>query len=443
MTARNTSKFWYNISGKLGWPVALGLAASICFFALINQGVISNPLIVRYFAGHPVEYIETAMFFVGLAAILLKLQDVFRELSSVSKIELPAPPREGQMIDDAAGLLDQLEEYPTRIQRHALWRRLFQGIEHVHVTGSAAGLQEELKYFADQEAERAYQSYSLVRIVIWATPMLGFLGTVIGITLALGNLSPEALVNEPKAAMESLLGGLSIAFDTTALALSLSIFLMFAQFVADRIENELLTVVDSTASAQLSGRFQQSGGKSDPSVAAIQRMAERVMQATEQLVERQTQLWRNTIDGAHHHWEEIVGSSKQQLEDSLSAALSGSLERHAIALAGAEKEVIREMRVDWKQFQTALDANARLMQDQQHQLAQQGEVMLKAVEAVGEIASLEQTLSRNLDSLAGAGHFEETVLSLAATIHLLNNRIGDNGSRRFELEKKPSQGHAA
>ncbi|MCC9604955.1 MotA/TolQ/ExbB proton channel family protein [Blastopirellula sp. JC732] len=443
MTARNTSKFWYNISGKLGWPVALGLAASAGFYALINQGVINSPLVVRYFAGHPVEYIETAMFFVGLAAILLKLQDVGRELASVGKIELPAPPRDGQMIEEAASLLDQLEEYPQRLQRHSLWRRLFQGIEHVHVSGNAAALQEELKYFADQDAERAYQSYSLVRIVIWATPMLGFLGTVIGITLALGNLSPEALVNEPKAAMESLLAGLSVAFDTTALALSLSIFLMFAQFVCDRVENELITVVDAAASAQLNGRFQQAGGSRDPSVAAIQRMAERMMNATEQLVERQTQLWRNTIDGAHHHWEEIVGASKRQLEDSLTAALSGSLERHAIALANAEQQVIRDIRVDWQDFQSALDANARLMREQQDQLSQQGEIMLRAVEAVGEIASLEQTLSRNLDSLAGAGHFEETVLSLAATINLLNNRIGDSGSRRIELEKKPSQGHAA
>ena len=50
--------------------------------------------------------------------------------------------------------------------------------------------------------------------------MLGFLGTVIGITLALGDLSPQSLVNEPEVAMQGLLGGLSIALTSDHLALA-------------------------------------------------------------------------------------------------------------------------------------------------------------------------------------------------------------------------------
>ena len=116
---------------------------------------------------------------------------------------------------------------------------------------SADQLDEELKYLADVEADRTYEAYALARMIIWATPMLGFLGTVIGITLALGDLSPEALVNSPKEAMEGLLSGLSVAFDTTALALSLSMMLMFAQFLANQLETQLLTVVQRVASEEL------------------------------------------------------------------------------------------------------------------------------------------------------------------------------------------------
>ena len=59
--------------------------------------------------------------------------------------------------------------------------------------GSADGLDEDLKYLSELDEARQHDSYALVRIVVWATPMLGFLGTVVGITQALGDLDPQLL----------------------------------------------------------------------------------------------------------------------------------------------------------------------------------------------------------------------------------------------------------
>ena len=63
------------------------------------------------------------------------------------------------------------------------------------------------------------------------------------------------------------------------------------------------------------------------------------------------------------------------------------------------------------------------MQAQQAELIRQGEVMTRAVEATGEVIKLEKALNDNLQALAGAKNFEETVMSLAAAIHLLNSRL--------------------
>ena len=112
-----------------------------------------------------------------------------------------------------------------------------------------------MKYQADMDATRQHESFALVRILIWATPMLGFLGTVIGITQALGDLDPSELANNIQAAMDKLLAGLYVAFDTTALALTLSIVLMFFQFLVDRLETELLAAVDIHTKHELQGRF--------------------------------------------------------------------------------------------------------------------------------------------------------------------------------------------
>ena len=58
-------------------------------------------------------------------------------------------------------------------------------------------------------------------------------------------------------------------------------------------------------------------------------------------------------------------------------------------------------------------------------LSRQAEILQRAIEATGEVTRLEDTLNRNLAALAGAKHFEQTVNSLAAAIHLLNARLSD------------------
>ena len=105
-----------------------------------------------------------------------------------------------------------------------------------------------------------------MRIVIWATPMLGFLGTVVGITDALGDLGRELSTSGAadaggslNTAMEGLLAGLYVAFDTTAIALCFSIALMFIQFMLDRGESQLLDMVDQRANDELAGRFEMIG----------------------------------------------------------------------------------------------------------------------------------------------------------------------------------------
>ncbi len=119
-----------------------------------------------------------------------------------------------------------------------------------------------------------------------------------GITQALGDLDPKILATAIQTAMEGLLAGLYVAFDTTALALSLSILLMFFQFFVDRVESQLLTVVDARgergAGWLLSSRL---GRRPDPHLLSVQHMAREVMEASENLVHRQTEIWQQAAFG--------------------------------------------------------------------------------------------------------------------------------------------------
>ena len=61
-------------------PLLWGSLLSVAFFAPIETGTITDPNVLRYFAGHWVNYVETVAFFVALAALALKALDVARQL---------------------------------------------------------------------------------------------------------------------------------------------------------------------------------------------------------------------------------------------------------------------------------------------------------------------------------------------------------------------------
>ena len=431
--------------GSLGWPLLLGLAGCTLFYAAVFQGVLGSDFFHRYFASHPVSYFATGMFFVGLAALALKLLNLIGQFAAVRMIALDAPRAGGVPVERCSAMLDDLEDLSGPARRSYLGNRLREALEYVERKGNADGLDDELKYLADLDAGRQHDSFGLVRIIIWATPMLGFLGTVVGITQALGDLDPKMLATSIQTAMEGLLAGLYVAFDTTALALSLSIVLMFVQFFVDRIENQLLSSVDERVNTELVGRFETTGNANDPHLASIQRMAEEVIKTSQTLVARQTQLWKTTTEAADQRWAQIAAGFSEQLKSSWCEAMDQSLGRFAERLARTEEDAVDQAQRRWKQWQTALSDNARMLQAQQQEMTKQGDVVARVLEATGDIIRLETLLNENLNSLAGAKNFEDTVMSLAAAIHLLNTRLEPSvdRSQQVDLGQSQSQDRAA
>jgi hypothetical protein len=244
--------------------------------------------------------------------------------------------------------------------------------------------------------------------------------------------------------MQGLLAGLYVAFDTTAIALCFSIVLMFIQFMLDRSETQLLAEVDQRASGELAGRFEQIGLASDPNVQVMQRMSLGVIKSTEQLVQRQAELWQQTIAAAHDQWHRVTRQTTEQMQTALAGALSQSLSQHAAQLAKSEQASTEQLQLRWEQWQTALSHNARILHSQQQEMVKQGELMTQAIRVAGDVIQLERALNDNLSALAGSKNFEDTVMSLAAAIHLLNSKLGGLAEpSHVELKHAPLKGRAA
>lgn len=371
-------------------PVLWGGLAYAGFHFLWAQGVIAHPFILRYFAQHPVEYVETAMFMLGIAALVIKTLDIRAQKKAATEVLLPKPTAGGAPATEAPALLRLLDRLPPWRQTHLYVGRLRKGLLHVHRAGSAEKLDEELKYLAEEDADRAHSSYGLVRLIIWAIPILGFLGTVIGIALAMGKLSPQAL----DTSLPEVMASLTIAFDTTAVALALSIVLFFGQFAVDRYEQGLLDDVNEQTAEELLGRFERLPDTPDGQVAAVRKSLQAILQSHEQTVMHQIDAWHGSLHGVTQQWREI----------------QEALRESSVSASGLQQGMVR-----------------------------QAETLKRAVEAMGTIANLESQLNRNLAALAGAKNFEQTVMSLAAAIHLLNARLGDDHGATVPVALQPQK----
>lgn len=419
-TRKQKSSLWM-IMGSLGWPICIGTSLGIGFYAILLKGSLEAPLLERYFASHPVAYVATMMFFIGLAALLVRALNLAGQFFWLGKTRLSPIPSGRQPVSEAGPLLSEIQALPAGAQHGYLGSRLGQAIDSVRRNGSADGLDDDLKYLSDMDADRQHDAYSLVRIIIWATPMLGFLGTVIGITQALGDLATRQLGGDLQVAMQGLLSGLYVAFDTTALALSLSILLMFLQFLVERCETQLLSVVDRRTDSELVGRFQQAGSAHDPHLVSVERMCFAVIEASEQLVERQSELWQRSMNEVSKKWEKVG----KQTGESLADALQGSL--------------AKEAHQQWEPVQEAIDQNGEQLLTLQSSLSRQLEKLEQLMASTADVVQLETVLQDNLEQLVDAGHFEQAVTSLSAAIQLLVARLGGLPASRALPQKGDAQ----
>ena len=90
-------------------PILWGLLVTAGFYSLIFGGLIEHPLLSRYFASHPVEFVATGMFFVGLAMLAIRGLDVLAQYPLLGHNLLGTVGEDRDAVQSADLLLERLE----------------------------------------------------------------------------------------------------------------------------------------------------------------------------------------------------------------------------------------------------------------------------------------------------------------------------------------------
>ena len=142
------------------------------------------------------------------------------------------------------GTLDRVLEHIDRsiigTDRFVLVHRVLAGLKSARNTGRIAETDSVIESIADSDESIMESGYTLVRGFIWAIPVLGFIGTILGLMSAIGRF--EGLLPKPGSDVDTaslvtnlgaVISGLEEAFVTTGealvCALCIQLFLTFVR----------------------------------------------------------------------------------------------------------------------------------------------------------------------------------------------------------------------
>jgi len=144
-------------------------------------------------------------------------------------------------------------------QCFTLFNRIMVALSNLKNLGRVSDVDDILRNQADQDEAVTEGSYTLVEGFVWAIPVRGFIGTVLGLAQAIGRFAgvlehspdPGALGME----LRGVTAGLAIAFETTLVALVAALIIQLLLTALRRAEQEFLERCGEYCSRHIVGRL--------------------------------------------------------------------------------------------------------------------------------------------------------------------------------------------
>jgi len=141
-------------------------------------------------------------------------------------------------------VIEKVVETVDEAKHFVLFNRIMIALSNLKNLGRVTDVDEILRSQAEQDESAMETSYSLVRSFIWAIPVLGFIGTVLGLSQAMGGFSSvleiTTEVSQIVDALTIVTGGLATAFETTLQALVAALGLQLLLTFLKKSEEEFL-----------------------------------------------------------------------------------------------------------------------------------------------------------------------------------------------------------
>jgi hypothetical protein len=354
----------------------------------------------------PVQYLELLMAWMVAAMIVLKARIIRKQFGVVASNPIPVDIDLGddQQLQNLRGHLVQREDFGWSILLNRVDRAIALWLASKDVGRVTTYLAAE----SDRDTSSSDSSYALSRVLIWAIPILGFIGTVQGLGMAVAgfDLGGSADIATIKGAISLVTRGLSVAFDTTLLALVITTLLMFPLTELQRREEGLFVELDNYIADTFLGRLPAS--ERQPIV--IENLEDSIEAAFRRYIpdpDRYDEVFTRSIEKAATAVEERFGNLTRNYEATL-RDLTDTLSSHLSGVGDAIQEALQSSMVEIRKQDAAnlerrralgLEEAARFQQALENVHRKAGEITEQYRQSA---ASFQEATSASVNQAVGA-----------------------------------------
>ncbi|MDR0328830.1 MAG: MotA/TolQ/ExbB proton channel family protein [Planctomycetaceae bacterium] len=240
-----------------GVSVALALTATVFFYAilyLMPHNWFTDMFTLRGFT----PYLMVLLAFWSAIILLFKWTKIRLQWQALRISILPESTfvLSPNTVDQVMQNINLMVEQPKHF---FLFNRIVGALSNLKNIGMISDVSDILRTYNEQDEESVETSYSLLNGFLWAIPVLGFIGTVQGLSVAIGEFgrvlqqggNMEALTSS----LQTVTGGLATAFETTLVALVFALFLHLWATAMRKTEEELLHACSEYCSQNIVGHL--------------------------------------------------------------------------------------------------------------------------------------------------------------------------------------------
>ena len=260
----------------------IGLGATLIWFAIIyffqasptklsseyNTGETLANLFYKHFT---VSFANTLFFCWAMAICYLKMKKLKHQRAALFLDVLPMELGKEINAQNVGHFIDHLYRLPFNLRDSLMVNRIRKALEFFEVRQNVPGVSTMMSSQSAIDGSRIMGSYIMLRAFLWAIPLLGFIGTVVGLSHAISGMSFGNVEDVGKivGSINNVTSGLGTAFDATLLGLVFAVFLNFPLNSLAKHEEEALNDIDAFCNEVLLPRLNDGAGAGGGDLGAV------------------------------------------------------------------------------------------------------------------------------------------------------------------------------
>ena len=218
-----------------------------------------------------VSFSNTLFFCWAMAICYLKWKKLQRQREALLLDVLPMELGKEVNVHNVARFIDHLYRLPFHLRDSLMVNRIRKALEFFEVRQNVSHVSAMMSSQSAIDGSRIMGSYIMVRAFLWAIPLLGFIGTVVGLSHAIGGMSFANVEDVGKivGSINNVTSGLGTAFDATLLGLILAVTLNFPLNSLAKHEDETLNDIDAFCNEVLLPRLNDGAGAGGGDIGAV------------------------------------------------------------------------------------------------------------------------------------------------------------------------------